>query len=80
MRAMDAQRIQTNIDKIYFQKRDALELCILNKMNEKLIEEMPVFSAVSEASLRAAFQRRNERLVDAMMGKIDLENHRTELN
>ena len=79
MRAIDAQRMTTNTNEIVLEKRDALELCILNK-NEKLLEEMPICGTVSDASLRAAFQSRNERVVDAMMRKIDLTNHRTEWN
>ena len=79
MRAMVAQRMPKNTNKIVLEKRDALELCILNK-NEKLIEEMPIYGTVAETSLRAAFRSRNERVVDAVMQKIDLTNHRTEWN
>ena len=67
MRAIDAQRCTTNIDKIslYF-LRDALQLCILNK-NEQLLEEMPIYDTVSRASLRDAFQSRNEVVVDGFV-------------
>ena len=76
-RILDAQRSTTNIHEISLEERDVLELCIMNK-NENLLEEMPVYGKVSERALRSAFQSRDNRVINAIMQKIELANHRTE--
>ena len=74
---LDMQRSKENVSEISLEKRDVLELLISNK-KEDLLQGMPIQGKVSGTALRSAFECRRESMINAVMQKIELTNHRTE--